>query len=254
MWSLYHPMRTSKTYLVEWLAFLKKTGNFQVCHMFCQYVGHRVFKELIKLSHPLDECADITVPPKLTYEETNALRYAAGYVPRALKQKLSKSAHPLKEYLQLCILDLLDDGDEETSGSQDWVDLIDCGGLTRVNNTTFEVFLAMECELRRHLHTHQAPNLGNHVTHAIIENEDVQFLWSILRADWEEESGAVLLQMVVNQWVKIRGFSFASCWVEKYKAAQRKTTQKSKGVRKQLLPKPNAKKAKTDSAACSDPE
>jgi len=55
----------------------------------------------------------------------------------------------------------------------------------------------------------------------------------------------ILLQM------KIHGFSFASCWIEKYKAVQRKTAQKSevsKGVRKQLLPKPNAKKGKqTDS-------
>jgi len=119
---------------------------------------------------------------------------------------------------------------------QDWVDLIDRGGLTCVNNTTFEVFLALECELHRHLCTDKVPNIGDHVTQAIIENEDVQFLWSILGTDWEEESGAVLLQMVFHQWVKIRGFSFASCWVEKYKTVQRKTTQKSKGVRKQLLP------------------
>ena len=81
-----------------------------------------------------------------------------------------------------------------------------------------------------------------------------KFLWSILGTDWEEENGAVLLRMVVHQWVKIYGFSFASCWVEKYKTAQRKTTQKSKGVRKQLLPKPNAKKVTTDLAQCSDPE
>jgi len=57
------------------------------------------------------------------------------------------------------------------------------------------------------------------------ENEGIILLWSILRADLEEESAGVLLQMVVNQWVKIRGFSFSSCWAEKYKAAQRKMTQ-----------------------------
>ena len=31
------------------------------------------------------------------------IRYAAGYVPRALKQKLLKSTHPLKDDLQLCL-------------------------------------------------------------------------------------------------------------------------------------------------------
>jgi len=78
-----------------------------------------VFKQLIKLSHPLDECTESSSEVQkltITYEETNALCYAAGYVPRALKKKLSKSTHPLKEDLQLCVLDLLDDGDEEASG------------------------------------------------------------------------------------------------------------------------------------------
>ena len=71
-----------------------------------------------------------------------------------------------------------------------------------------------------------------------MENEDVQFFWSIIGADWDENCGSVLLQMLVSQWVKIRGFSFASAWIEKYKT----TIQKSKGVRKQLLPKPTTKK------------
>ena len=47
--------------------------------------------------------------------------------------------------------------------------------------------------------------------------------------------------MIVSQWVKIRGFSYAGAWVERYKAEQKITTQKSKGVRKQLLPKTKEK-------------
>ena len=48
-----------KPYHAEWLAFLKKTGsNLEISHIFCQYVGHHVFKQLIKLSHPLDECTE----------------------------------------------------------------------------------------------------------------------------------------------------------------------------------------------------
>ena len=77
----------------------------------------------------------------------NALRYAAGYVPRALKKKLIKSANPLKRQLLLCLLDLLDDGDERRTDSEEWLDLVDRGGLTRVNDTAFQVFLAMELEL-----------------------------------------------------------------------------------------------------------
>ena len=258
MWSLYHSLRTSDAYLAEWRTFLQKSGNSEVSPIFYQYIGHHVFKQLIKLHHPLESGEGMAVShPTLTYEETNALYYAAGYVPRALKKKLMKSAHPLKEDLQLCLLDLLDDGDEDANESKDWVNLINRGGLTRINNNTFELFQAMEYELRQHLSINQVPSFGDHVNHAITENEDVQFFWSILSADWEEKSASVLLQMVVSQWVKIRGFSYASSWMEKYKTTQRKTIQKSKGVRKQLLPNPMPKKAKTGSTRPqdnSDPE
>lgn len=45
--------------------------------------------------------------------ETNAVRYAAGYVPRSLKKKLTKSANPIKEDLLLCLAELIDiDGSE----------------------------------------------------------------------------------------------------------------------------------------------
>ena len=53
-----------------------------------------------------------------TYEETNAIRYAAGWVTTA-QRKLPKSSHPLKEDLQLCLLDLLDDGDEGSDESKE---------------------------------------------------------------------------------------------------------------------------------------
>ena len=43
--------------------------------------------------------------------------------------------------------------------------------------------------------------------------------------------------MIINEWVTLCGFSYASAWVEKFKV-EHKTTQKSKGVRKQLIPGP----------------
>ena len=106
------------------------------------------FRGLIKLHCPLESSeATATAHSALTYEEINAIRYAAGYVPRALKKKLTKSPHPLKEDLQVCLLDLLDDGHKESNESQDWIALINRGGLTRINHNTFQLFLAMEHEL-----------------------------------------------------------------------------------------------------------
>ena len=89
-----------------------------------------------------------------------------------------------------------------------------------------------------HLRKDNARTLNGGVKQALVVNGDVQFLWSMVSADWEEASASALLQMVVNQWVKICGFSYAGAWVKQYKTAQKKTTQKAKGVRKQLLPRP----------------
>ena len=123
--------------------------------------------------------------------------------------------------------------------------IINRGVLTQINNITYELFVSMEYELRKHL-SKQVPNFDA-VQQAIIRNEDVQFLWSILSADWEDKTVSTLLQIVISEWVKIHGFSYASCWIEKYKSTQRKTLQMSKGVRKQLLANPNSiKEANTN--------
>jgi len=42
--------------------------------------------------------------------------------------------------------------------------------------------------------------------------------------------------MIVNEWATIRGFSYASAWIEKFKQDKKMTTEKSKGLRKQLIP------------------
>ena len=163
----------------------------------------------------------------------NALRYAAGYIPRALQKKLQKSAHPLKEELQLCLLDLQDDGKEEDGTAEEWLNLIDRGGIKHVNEGT-SIDSSMEFELRIHLQPQQPPNFVRDITQNILKNEDVLFHCSILASDWEEEDP--LLELVVKMWTTIRGFSCTSAWVEKFKSAGAKSLQKSKGLRKKLIP------------------
>ena len=60
-------------------------------------------------------------------------------------------------------------------------------------------------------------------------------VWLILLSEvsgWDEVSATNVLDRVINLW--IHGFSHASIWIEMYKSEQKKTTQKSKGLRKQL--------------------
>ena len=50
----------------------------------------------------------------------------------------------------------------------------------------------------------------------MLHDEDVLFYWSMISADWEEEAD-VLLQMVIEHWVIVRGLSYTSDFLEKYK-------------------------------------
>ena len=81
-------------------------------------------KKLVKEKCPVSQSAGVEQQPSIIGQELNALRYAVGYIPRPLSKKLKKSAHPLKDELQLCQLDLLDNGDEEGGTAEEWLNLI----------------------------------------------------------------------------------------------------------------------------------
>ena len=79
--------------------------------------------------------------------------------PSSERGSLKLIYYPLKKDIQLCsFVDLQDDGDKDQNDSQDWLLLIDQGGLTRVNITTFEMFMAMEYKLHQHIYQGQSPN------------------------------------------------------------------------------------------------
>ena len=94
-----------------------------------------MIKELINEHFAVCSRTHVHHEPVLNIYEANTLRYAAGYIPRALRKKIQKSAEPLKDQLILCLLDLLDDGEEEHVESHEWIVNIDRGGLCHINNT-----------------------------------------------------------------------------------------------------------------------
>ena len=104
-----------------------------------------------------------------------------------------------------------------------------------MNNDVYELFLGLEKELRKHISLNKLSDMTPELRKELKESESVQFIWYLISADWDNDSSFQILDSIVAEWVKIRGFSLVGAWVEKYKAAHKKTTQKSKGVRKQLL-------------------
>ena len=236
MWSKYHAVRTSAVYLDAWKAFLQKSSASQMetSPMFCQYVGHQLFLHLIKSSCTFTtNNGNCEIPLELSDEEIQALRYTAGYIPRSLKKKILKSSRDPEQQqdLVLCLDDLLSDGTEEPSESEEWLTALNRGGLLCVNNMTFELFYSMELEFRRHI---GAEGINSDTAEMMEKNENVLFCWCIISASWEEECSSILLPMIIQLWITIRGYSLCSAWIEKYKLAQKKTVQKSKSLRKEL--------------------
>lgn len=70
----------------------------------------------------------------------------------------------------------------------------------------------------------------------IMASDDVQFYWIIITAHFEidEEVQKLLLHMIVELFLTTRGFSYVSMWLEQYKQAFKKPTQRSKSLRRDI--------------------
>ncbi len=171
----------------------------------------------------------------VSYEEANALRYVAGYVCHKVRKNIEASKHPMRSRLLLCLMDLCDEDDEVTS-SAEWVHAVDRGGLVRVSETTYMLFERMEMIIRSVFNIERAHMLTEgtrkqlHTT--ITTDEDIAFHWCMLTVEVEEAEGAELLGMLTDLFMTIRGFSFSKSVMEVYKPATKKSTQKSKSLRR----------------------
>lgn len=104
--------------------------------------------------------------------------------------------------------------------------------MTHIGNMVFGVFASMELEVRQYLSRDMSKlrKMKPGLQEKIASKDDMQFYWALVSAGWDEEEGRALLEQIIDQYVTIRGFSFATGWMEKYKQAQKKCTQKSKGM------------------------
>ena len=71
--------------------------------------------------------------------------------------------------------------------------------------------LPHKCSLENH------DNIKKSVMKAISDDIDVQFYWTLISQDIDEEDAIELLTEICDMWVTIRGFSMASTWLEEYK-------------------------------------
>lgn len=126
------------------------------------------------------------------------------------------------------------DEDSDERESEEWVRAIDRGGLILVSDELYMMFQSMELELRKHLKLGNDVNIKDNAMKELMDNEDVLFYWSLVSVDFDEAESNELLKLIIQHWITVRGFSFVSGFMEKYKQRNKKSTQKSKGLRKTL--------------------
>ncbi|SMN01561.1 hypothetical protein SPONN_2632 [uncultured Candidatus Thioglobus sp.] len=245
MWSNFHTIRCSDEFRRLWNTFLLQSLKSEVSSpIFYQYITDKFFRQLIALHFPTQdnmECSGIVLD-SLTYEELNVLRYGAGYVCRALRKKVS--AKPNKKELLLSLDELLEDQEENGSydPTKDWIDITNRGGLLYVSDEAFRMFCAIEEVVRQHFRKDSAKDISTgmkkELCDRITSNEFVTSSWEVVAVDMDRTVGKQLLNMIVDLWVTVRGFSFAGAWLELYKQRTKKNLQCSKGLRKVLYTQP----------------
>ena len=101
------------------------------------------------------------------------------------------------------------DDEQEGGTANSWIQAVDRGGLTQVNEMTFKVFLAMEKELRKHLGKPGSFDLEQ-LYKFVMSDDDVLFYWAIVGGD---------LKLFADSYIRIRGFSCANAWMERFNSA-----------------------------------
>ena len=130
--------------------------------------------------------------------------------------------------------DLKGDETEAAEESEEWTASVDRGALVYINNAAYQVLCAIEYSMRRRMHMGKTREMNElfrqSLSAEVKEDDDVQFHWVMLSCGMEEEVSESLLENIIT----IRGFSFASSVLERYKKENKKGTQKAKTLRQSI--------------------
>lgn len=108
-------------------------------------------------------------------------------------------------------------------------------GVAWFNANAYEFFCSVEQVLRTELKIETAQEFDDdqrrRVTQIIEENDEVQFWWSVVSPDMNSIVAERIMGALIDKYVTIRSFSFASSIMEIYKVETKQGLQKAKRLR-----------------------
>ena len=235
LWSHFHHFRCSDGFKEKWKTFLSYSALTD-SSIFYQTLTTRILDYIILDSFPIPTKTpfpDSSVN-NLTYEEENAIRYVGGYIIKTLKKQNCDT-------IDVALNDLVDeDGSGEADESREWVGSVDRGGLIYISDPAFAL-CSIEYALRRELNVQAAHTMDDNyrkkMKESIESDEDVQFNWTMVSVEMDDEVSEKFLDLIIDEWITIRGFSFASSVMEMYKMETKQGTQKAKRLRHDVTQK-----------------
>ena len=180
LWRKFHCSRNTKDFKSKWMEYLAQLKITDATPLFYQNVSQELFETLISQKCPINNDHGISTEciQHMTLDEENALRYVAGFVIRAAKDKL-------KVPNDQEILDILNSMAQETSScststsSEDWVKSVNRGGLVLITEDAHQLFCAIEYCVRSQLHTSNMCSMDStfrsRLTNSVLSNSEVQF-------------------------------------------------------------------------------
>lgn len=239
----FHQVRVTKV----WPLWKKLFEDFEIPEqnpVLVQSVTRCLFNEVLIKFFIAKATPDQPMKPPIAMSaaEENAIRYASGYVPLRLLKKFRKQDSTKAAKFVECLLHMAVEGDESSyyKYTQEWIRSIDRGGLFHVNDATFLFFCAVEIQTQHHLPSHLRQSTDHRkskesLIQAISSDKDVLSTWNTMAVDISDENQAnELLNLLIEQWITIRGFSLTATWLEQYKKASKQSTKKRKALRKEV--------------------
>ena len=235
----FHQLSVSKL-LISWKELFSVLRLPVARTVLLQSVNRQIFNALLK-----EKCTGkqqkLPKPVSLLSEEENAIRYASGFIAFKLMKKFEKKDSSKAAQFVECLSSTAVAGEESSfyGYTREWLRMVDRGGLFNINESGFILFRCIELKtqacLPQHLQQASCETSKMELLKNIESDEEMQFYWSMVAVDIDNESSSQeLLHEIIQLWVTIRGYCIASSWLEAYKNAQQKTTKGKKSLRKEL--------------------
>ena len=118
-----------------------------------------------------------------------------------------------------------------------WTEAIVRGGLTHINEMFYNCLVAVEkiCQKEFDGDSSKLSDVKHSILDKALDDVDVTFYWDLAIGITSTEVGDELLKMAIDLYTTVRGNAFAKGFMEQYKQKNKKSTQKSKSLRKKLF-------------------